>query len=316
MTMTRDRFRGTGGRKGAGTTTGTFFLLLAWLLPGAASVTLAHAPLWQTLPHFPPMPAPESSGFVRVNGARLYYAIFNEAGGRPVILIHGALGSSDDWGFETPLLDKTHEVIVLDCRGRGRSTMSSRPLSYELMMSDVLGIMDYLKIGRASIVGWSDGGIIGLYMAIHHPERMDKLLAFGANYSVSRYPPPHLDPGMMPLGRRYLASMKERYRRLSPDPEAFDDVLQALDRMGATEPELQPAELARIGAPTVIADGQYEQFITRAETTALARLIPHAKLVIMPNVSHAGPVQDPQGFHHIVTDLLDGVAASAPSRLQ
>ena len=251
------------------------------------------------------MPRADESGFVPVNGIRMYYAVFNKHGGRPVILLHGGLGSSDDWGSEAPLLAKTHEVIVVDSRGQGRSTMSSQPLSYELMASDVLGLMDYLKITKASIVGWSDGGIIGLLLAIHHPDRIDKLFAFGADYSVSLYPSKPLDPAMAALGARYVARAEARYRRLSPTPNGFPALLKALSRMYATEPEIKPDELATIKAPTVIADGQYEQFITRKETVTLALLIPGAKLVIIPDVSHGGPLQDPVAFHRAVTALLD-----------
>lgn len=251
------------------------------------------------------MPRADQSGLVPVNGVRMYYAVFNEHGGRPVILLHGGLGSSDDWGFETPLLAKTHEVIVVDSRGHGRSTMSSQPLSYELMGSDVLALMDYLNITRASIVGWSDGGNVGLLLAIHHPDRIDKLFAFGANYSVSLYPSKPLDPVMAALGARYVARAEADYRRLSPTPNGFPALLAALKPMDATEPEIKPAELATIKAPTVIADGQYEQFITRKETVTLAHLIPGARLVIIPDVSHGGPLQDPVAFHRAVATLLD-----------
>src|SRR6185437_3161366 len=139
----------------------TLILFLIVLISGTCATSQKTVPLWQTLPHVPPMPSADISGFAPVNGIRLYYAIFNQHGGQPVILLHGSLGSSDDWGFETPLLDKTHEVIVLDSRGRGRSTISSQPLTTELLASDVLSLMDFLKIPKASIVGWSEGGVTG-----------------------------------------------------------------------------------------------------------------------------------------------------------
>ncbi|MDN5864295.1 MAG: alpha/beta hydrolase [Gammaproteobacteria bacterium] len=265
---------------------------------GAASI-----PLWKTLPEVPPLPPADTSGYAPVNGVRLYYAVFNRGGGEPVILLHGGLGSSEDWGFEVPLLGRAHEVIVVDCRGRGRSTLSIEPLSYALMTSDTLALMDYLKLTRASIDGWSDGGIIGLLMAVHHPDRIDKLFAFGAVYSRSGYSGEPSDPA---LAARYMARAKATYRRLSPTPDDFPKLLAALKHMYAIEPELDPAEIGTIKAPTIIADGQYEQFITRAHTEALAWLIPGATLVIIPNVSHGGPIQDPAAFHRAVASLLGG----------
>jgi pimeloyl-ACP methyl ester carboxylesterase len=284
------------------------YLFLIILLAGSSAMSQKAIPLWQTLPHVPAMPPPDATGFAHVNGIRLYYAIFNPDGGRPVILLHGSLGSSDDWGFETPMLDKNHKVIVVDSRGRGRSTMSAAPLTLEVESSDVVALMDFLKIPRASIIGWSEGGDIGLYLAIHHPDRIEKLVAFGANYSVSTYPQMPLSPSMKTMGVRYMTKAKATYVRLSPTPGKFAELLKALDQ-DSTEPELKPADLAKIKAPTVIADGQYEQFITRKETETLAHLIPGAKLVIMPNVSHGGPLQDPVRFHKIVIKLLDSKQA-------
>lgn len=281
-------------------------MLILFILLSAGTFATGQkiVPLWQTLPQVPPMPSADTSGIAPVNGACLYYAIFNRNGGRPVFLLHGSLGSSDDWALEAPLLDKTHEVIVLDSRGRGRSTMSSQPLTIELMASDVVGLMDFLKIPKASLVGWSEGGVVALFLAIHNSARIEKLFAFGANYSVSDYPPKPLAPVFKTMGDLYMARARVIYQRLSPTPRRFDELLKVLSQ-DSTEPELKPTDLARIIAPTVIADGSYEQFITHKETVTLAHLIPGAKLVIIPNVSHDGPLQDPNRFHKAVIRLLD-----------
>ena len=237
-----------------------------------------------------------------LNDIKMYYAIFNKDGKEPVILLHGGFGSSDDWGFEVPLLSKTHKVIVVDSRGRGRSTMSDQPLSYNLMASDILKLMDNLKIKKASIVGWSDGGIIGLIMAIQHPERVNKLFTFGANYNLSGY---KTEPFDSALAARYMARVQANYRKLSPTPDNFSRLSEALDKMDSTEPDLKPAQIKTIKAPTIIACGQYEQFIKREHFENLAHLIPNAKLVILSNVSHGGPWQDPGQFHEAVMNLLD-----------
>jgi pimeloyl-ACP methyl ester carboxylesterase len=86
--------------------------------------------------------------------------------GEPVILLHGGLVDSNYWGNQVPVLAKYYQVIVMDSRGHGRSSRDERPFGYELMASDVIGLMDYLKIQKAAIVGWSDGAIIGLVIAI------------------------------------------------------------------------------------------------------------------------------------------------------
>jgi pimeloyl-ACP methyl ester carboxylesterase len=134
-------------------------ILIALLVMGDNATGQTNLALWKTLPDAPPMPQADESGLASVNDIKMYHAIFNKAGKDPVILLHGGLVSSDCWSFEVPLLSKTHKVIIVDSRGHGRSTMSDQPFSYNLMTSDVLLLMDYLKIRKVSIVGWSDGGL-------------------------------------------------------------------------------------------------------------------------------------------------------------
>lgn len=260
-------------------------------------------PRWKTLPELPPMPVADENGFAPVNDIKMYYAIFNKNGSNPVILLHGGLVSSDYWSFQVPMLAKRHKVIVVDSRGHGRSSMSHQPLSYELMASDVLSLMDYLKLNRTSIVGWSDGGIIGLLLAMQRPDRVEKLFTYGSNYNRSGYKTESQDSVM---AARFMSRVQENYRRLSPTPEGFSDLRAALGKMYAIEPDLKVEELKAIQAPTVIACGEYEQFIKREQFEELTRLVPNAKLVVIPNVGHGGPTQGPVKFNKAVKTFLDG----------
>jgi pimeloyl-ACP methyl ester carboxylesterase len=280
-----------------------WMILIGALIVCGYGMGQATTALWKTLPVVPPMAAADDSGFAPVNDIKMYYAIFNKNGKDPVFLLHGGFTNSDTWGFEVPLLSKTHMVIIADSRGHGRSSMSGRPLSYDLMASDVLQLMDYLKIRKAAVVGWSDGGILGLILAIHHPERISKLFTFGANYNTSGYKTEVSDTS---LSLRYMAQAEADYRRLSPTPDGFGTLRNALGKLYSNEPNLDPEDIKTIKAPTVIAFGQYEQFIKREHFEMLAKLIPNARLVMLPNVSHGGPLQDPTGFHLALMDLLDG----------
>jgi pimeloyl-ACP methyl ester carboxylesterase len=87
---------------------------------------------WATVPDVPPLPEPEQSGFVNSDGARIYYAVFNP---------HGGFASSDSWGYEVPRLVRDHEVIVMDTRGHGRSSMPAAPLSYAQMAPDAIAVL-------------------------------------------------------------------------------------------------------------------------------------------------------------------------------
>ena len=104
-----------------------------------------------------------------------------------MILLHGGLGNTDHWGSQIVAFSARYTVLTIASRGHGRSTRGARPFSYRLMAGDVLAVMDALKISAASIVGWSDGGNIGLDIAVNNPHRLLKLFVFGANYNPSGY---------------------------------------------------------------------------------------------------------------------------------
>ena len=155
--------------------------ILCVLLLFSAAPALA-AERWLELPDPAPLPKADKTGTAPVNGINMYYAVYGS--GPPVLLIHGGLGYADVWGAQAADLSRDHTVIVAESRGHGRSTRNAEPYSYDLMSSDYLALLDYLKIDRTAIVGWSDGGIIGLDIAIHHPERLTRLFAQAANSKI------------------------------------------------------------------------------------------------------------------------------------
>jgi pimeloyl-ACP methyl ester carboxylesterase len=262
-------------------------------------------PKWATVPDVPALPPPDVSGYVTHDGARLYYAIYNPRGAKPVLLLHGGMAASDSWGFEVPKLRAHHEVIIMDSRGHGRSTFGPKgPLTYSHMADDVVTVLDAVHVSRVSLIGVSDGGIIGLLLAINQPDRFNRLFAWGANYTIDSENPSPPDPAMEGMGPIFMGKMENQYQRLSPTPDGFSDLRRALNDMYATEPNLTCDDLGKIKIPTVIADGQYEQFINPEHTKRLAKCIPNAKLVILRDVSHGGAQQDPVAFHNAIADFL------------
>ena len=144
---------------------------------------------WQTLPYPEDMPTPAESGYAPVNGIQMYYAVFGS--GDPILLIHGGLGHADIWASQVAEMSKTHKVIVADSRGHGRSTRTEEPYGYDLMADDYVALLDFLKVDKTALVGWSDGGIIGIDIAMKHPERLTRLYAQAANVTVDG-----VDPGV------------------------------------------------------------------------------------------------------------------------
>lgn len=279
-------------------------------LPGAAGRGAAASPAprvsWDALPPTPALPRPDASGILQgQGGARLFHAQFGPrpAAGEPVLLLHGGLANSDWWGHLVPVLATNRRVVALDTRGHGRSTLGDAGLSYPVLAGDALAVLDALGISRAAAVGWSDGGIAGLAMAMSAPARVARLFLFGANSSRSGG---RSGGQAEPTVRAYLARCAEEYRALSPVPQDFGRLRQALSAMWRSGPEYGRARLAAIRAPTTVAVAERDELILPAHARALATAIPGAALVELPNVSHFAMLQDPRGFAAAVLRSLAG----------
>src|SRR5437868_3900181 len=132
----------------------------------------------------PPLPAAAEHGTIDHDGARIWYASYGA--GSPVVLLHGGLGHSGNWGHQVPELVATgHRVIVIDSRGHGRSTRDARPFSYELMATDMLAVLDRAGVARAALVGWSDGAVISLITADKWPDRVSGVFFFACKMDPS-----------------------------------------------------------------------------------------------------------------------------------
>jgi pimeloyl-ACP methyl ester carboxylesterase len=278
----------------------TFAVLRLLLVLTALAVALpAHAQYpWVRLPVTPTLPTPERSGSAPVNGVRLWYAVFGH--GAPVILVHGGLANSDYWGLQVAALAPHYRVIVLDSRGHGRSTRTEAPISYDLMASDVLALMDFLHVRQAALVGWSDGAIIGLDIAIHHPERLTRLFAFAANSDPSGVK----DVSKSPMFTSFTQRAAHEYETLSPTPKQFKAFLANITNMWATEPHFTDAQLSQIKVPTWIVDGDHDEAIKRENTDHMAGLIPGAGELILPEVGHFAFLQDPVLFNQALLHFL------------
>jgi pimeloyl-ACP methyl ester carboxylesterase len=263
-------------------------------------MSVAAEELWQTLPTPPAMPAAAETGAAPVNDIKMYYAVYGV--GTPVILLHGGLGHSDVWGNQVPaLVDAGFKVIVADSRGHGRSTRSEQAYSYALMASDVVALMDYLKLDKAAIVGWSDGGIIGLDIAMNYPERLTRLYAYGANTNVAGL---RADIADSKVFNQYIENAGKDYARLSSTPKDYETFVAQISEMWATQPAYTAAQLGKINVPVAIADGEHDEAIRQEHNAEMVAAIPGAQLVILPGVSHFGMWQDPALFNKAVLDFL------------
>jgi len=290
----------------------------AWLILMSTLIVLASAPTsagaapatWETLPASAPLPPFDLEGRVAHDGARIWFATIGS--GPPVILLHGGDASSDFWGGQVPaLLASGRRVILIDSRGHGRSTRDARPLGYELMESDVIAVMDALSLRKTDVVGWSDGAILGLIMAMKHPGRVTRVFAFGANMDLHGFNPLGAASPIVP---KVGAALAANYARLSETPAGYGALSRDVLAMQLREPNYTPSDLAAIHGPAVaIVDGEHEEFILRQHTEYLARTIPGATLVILPGGSHFAPLQVPDVFNAAMIDFLAGTAGATPS---
>ena len=220
-----------------------------------------------------------------------------------MLLLHGGLAKSNYWGNQVPALARSYRVIVMDSRGHGRSTRDERPYGYDLMASDVLGLMDYLRLPKAAIVGWSDGAILGLDIAIHHPERLTKLFAFAANSDPSGV----ADIAQSPVFNAYIARAEKEYQALSPTPGEYKSFLDQISKMWETQPHFTADQLRGIAVPVWIVDADHDEAIKRDNTEFMASQIPNTGLLLQPEVSHFSFLQDPRQFTSDVLHFLEHV---------
>jgi pimeloyl-ACP methyl ester carboxylesterase len=271
---------------------------ILWLVPATASCATEG---WETLP---PTPAPISTdraGDIEANGIKLHYAIYGK--GSPVVFLHGGLANSDYWGHQVQAIAAHHTVVLIDSRGHGRSTRDARPYGYDLMADDVVAVLDALKIQKADIVGWSDGGILGIDLALRHKGRVGKVFAFAANTMTSG-----VKEGVEkdPTFAAYIERAGREYEVHSSTPKDYHAFVDQISKMWAGQPNWTDEQLRSIETPVLIVDGDHDEAIKREHTEYIAATIPRAGLLILPNVSHFAFLQDPALFNFAVLHFLDG----------
>ncbi|NEH60870.1 alpha/beta fold hydrolase [Rhizobium leguminosarum] len=248
------------------------------------------------------LPPAAVDGHVAHDGARIWYASYGS--GPPVILLHGGLGHSGNWGYQVPaLLRRGRRVVLIDSRGHGRSTRDSRPYSYELMAADVLAVMDELHLDKAAIIGWSDGACIALILAMAAPSRVEGVFFFACNMDPSGT----LEFVPTPVIDRCFSRHAQDYAALSTTPDDFNPFVEAVSLMMRTEPNYQAADLGLIRVPVAIVLAEHDEFIKPDHAEYLARSIPNAEMIYLNDVSHFAPLQRPSQFNAAVESFLDGI---------
>lgn len=233
--------------------------------------------------------------YAEVNGINLYYDI--KGSGTPLVLLHGGYVDSDMWRLETAMLARHYKVIEIDSRGHGRSTDGDVPITYELMTSDTLALLDQLGIDNAHFVGWSDGAVIAAQVAAFYPERMNKLVligaAFGADTYVSSFSSVLANEALFTRFADVTFGLK--YRSISPTPKhwpIFRDKLYSLWKTPCYLPTTPGqdclAPLANINSDTLVLVGTNE-IIEFSHTEEIVAEIAGAELETVRFAGHFLP---------------------------
>ena len=233
---------------------------------------------------------------VDINDVHIYYETYGA--GMPVLVLHGGLGSIEGMGQQIKALANSHFVVAPDSRGHGRSTDSNAPFSYSLMSSDMLKLLDHLQIDQVDVVGWSDGGIVGLDLAIHHPKRIRRLVAISANYDVN---------GLLesPTSEGEIPHPPLRYRIFAQDRAHWPALYRKVVTMWQTQPHYTLNDLENIKVPTLIMAGELDN-IKREHINQLSKAIPNSEKVLIAGATHWLPVEKPDIVNSHILSFLDG----------
>lgn len=223
------------------------------------------------------------------DGVTLYYEVYGA--GEPLLLVHGNGGQIEHLSAQIDHFRKRYKVIAMDSRDHGRSGDSKDRLTYEKMTDDLAALIDHLQVGPVYVLGWSDGGIEGLLLGIRHPAKVKKIAAMAANLNPN---PGALHPEAVTMIQQMVAAM--------PPPENATPA-QKRERkvveMMLVEPNIPPAALRAIQAPTLVLAGDHD-VIADAHTLEIFHHIPNSQLCIFPDASHMIPYDDPPRFNAAV----------------
>lgn len=237
-----------------------------------------------------------------INGIKLYYEVHGK--GEPILLLHGGTVFIESFYLQIPPLAREFMVIAPDSRGHGRSGDTDSPLSYSAMASDMVQLLKKLGIPRAHVVGWSDGGIIGIDLALRHPEMVNRLVLIGANFDVAGLTAENVESTrkMTPDSPQF-AEVRDFYNRIAPDPKHWPVLINKIRKMWLSQPHYSRQDLQRIKSPTLIIAGEND-VIREAHTLEMSRFIKGSQHLIIPKASHLVPIEQYETVNREIIGFL------------
>jgi len=236
---------------------------------------------------------PAAGKYYEFRGFKMYAEVYGE--GQPLLIIHGNGGSINNFVYQIPYFSKKYKVIIADSRAQGNSKDQGDSLTYEMMADDYAALLSAMKIDSACVIGWSDGGINGLLLAIRHPEKVRKLAVTGAN----------LTPDTSAVNPDVEAMISPSYFVLKnkKDKTPSEKSEWKLLRLLVEEPHISLASLHGIQNPTLVIGGDHD-ILKPIHTLLIFQNIPNAYLWILPNSGHSTPIVYKDDFNKQVDDFF------------
>ncbi|MNE16665.1 AB hydrolase superfamily protein YdjP [compost metagenome] len=234
--------------------------------------------------------------FVELNGAKIYYEEYGK--GEPLLLIHGNNGSIESMGNQIDYFKSKYRVIALDSRGHGKSELKTDSLTFVQMTKDTEALVNHLKLDSISIIGWSDGGIVGLQMGISGKSKIKKIVAMGANLrpdSTAIYS--WAVKGLQNERKLFSTKIKEK------DTSENWNLLKQISGLLADQPNIVAKDLSKIKAKVLVIAGDRD-VIRNEHTVEIFENIPKGQLCIMPGETHFAPASSPEVFNAIANKFL------------
>jgi pimeloyl-ACP methyl ester carboxylesterase len=269
------------------------FLLAFVLLTGASMAQQGKSPFDTTM--YGRNPA--VGKYADIRGFKMYYEQYGK--GEPLLIIHGNGGSINNFLYQIPYFAKNYHVILADSRAQGKSVDHADSLSYEMMTDDLNALLDKLNLKSCYVIGWSDGGINGLLLAIRHPDKVKKLAVTGANlWPDSTAVDPFIYNWAMNMNKTTRDSIK---KMKVPTPEIKNEL--KLLHLLSYEPHITIEQLHTIKCPTLVIGGDHDALLPQ-HTMLIAQSIPSSYLWIIPNSGHSTPIYKKDQFNQVVSDFF------------
>ncbi|RRB06436.1 alpha/beta fold hydrolase [Larkinella rosea] len=235
---------------------------------------------------------PNVGKYADIRGFKMYYEVYGT--GKPLLFIHCNGGSISSFKNQIPYFAKNYKLILVDSRAQGKSIDPSDSLSYEMMTDDINALLNKLRVDSCYVIGWSDGGINGLLLAMRHPEKVKKLAITGANLWPDT-------TALEPTIFQWIVASNDSLGRLTQSPDV--KAQKKLFNLMVFNPHISTEDLKKVQCPTLVIGGDNDVILPK-HTQLIAEALPQSKLWILPNSGHSTLIRYKDQFNQVVGEFF------------